>query len=355
MIIVDRRRLLNGNSFILGVSGSGKSFTAKQEITSIMLKEPEADIIVIDPEAEYSPLIKAMGGEVINISATSKNHINAMDINSEYGDGANPVVLKSEFLLSICEQLIGGKNLGAKQKSIIDRCTANVYRKYQQDGYSGNPPTLKMFRKELLKQEEIEAKEIALAIELFTDGSLNTFAKQTNVNTSNRLICYDILDLGKQLLPLGMLVVLDSIFNKITANRAKGKNTYIIADEIHLLFQYEYSANFLFSMWKRVRKYGAYCIGITQNVEDLLQSHTARAMLSNSEFIIMLNQSPIDRIELAKLLNISEQELSFITNVGAGHGLMKIGAALVPFVNKFPKNTKLYELMTTKPNDKRIE
>ena len=355
MIIADRRRLLNGNSFILGVSGSGKSFTAKQEITSIMLREPEADIIVIDPEAEYSPLIKAMGGEVINISATSKNHINAMDINSEYGDGANPVVLKSEFLLSLCEQLIGGKNLGAKQKSIIDRCTSNVYRKYQQEGYKGNPPTLKMFRKELLKQEEAEAKEIALAIELFTDGSLNTFAKQTNVNTDNRLVCYDILELGKQLLPLGMLVVLDSIFNRITANRAKGKSTFIFIDEIYLLFMHEYSANFLFTMWKRVRKYGAYCTGITQNVEDLLQSHTARTMLSNSEFIIMLNQSATDRMELSKLLNISEQELSFITNVSSGQGLIKIGSSLIPFVNKFPKNTKLYELMTTKPNDKRIE
>ena len=212
-----------------------------------------------------------------------------------------------------------------------------------------------MFRKELLKQEEAEAKEIALAIELFTDGSLNTFAKQTNVNTDNRLVCYDILELGKQLLPLGMLVVLDSIFNRITANRAKGKSTFIFIDEIYLLFMHEYSANFLFTMWKRVRKYGAYCTGITQNVEDLLQSHTARTMLSNSEFIIMLNQSATDRMELSKLLNISEQELSFITNVSSGQGLIKIGSSLIPFVNKFPKNTKLYELMTTKPNDKRIE
>jgi len=278
-----------------------------------------------------------------------------MDINSEYGDGANPIVLKSEFLLSLCEQLIGGKNLGAKQKSIIDRCTSNVYRKYLQDGYKGSTPTLKSFRKELLKQEELEAKEIALAIELFTDGSLNTFAKQTNVNTNNRLICYDILELGKQLLPIGMLVVLDSIFNRVTANRAKGKSTFIFIDEIYLLFQHEYSANFLFTLWKRVRKYGAYCTGITQNVEDLLQSHTARTMLSNSEFIIMLNQSATDRVELAKLLNISEQELSFITNVGTGQGLIKIGSSLIPFINKFPKDTKLYKLMTTKPSDKKGE
>ena len=351
MIIADRKQLLNGNSFILGVSGSGKSFTAKHEITGIKLRDPKADIIIIDPEREYSRLVKAYGGEVIKISATSKNHINAMDMNADYGDGANPVILKSEFILSLCEQLIGSSNLGAKQKSIIDRCTANVYRIYQQGNYQGVPPTLQDFREELLKQDEPEAKEIALAIELFTNGSLNTFAINTNVDTSNSLICYDILDLGKQLQPIGMLVVLDSILNRITSNRAKGRNTYIFIDEIYLLFQYEYSANFLFTLWKRVRKYGAFCTGITQNVEDLLQSHTARTMLANSEFIIMLNQASTDRLELAKLLNISDTEISYITNVGAGEGLSKIGSAIVPFENKFPKNTELYKLMTTKPGE----
>ncbi len=348
MIIADRKQLLNGNSFILGVSGSGKSFTGKQEISSIILKDKDADIIIIDPEREYSPLIKALGGEVIKISSTSDNHINAMDMNSEYGDGANPVILKSEFILSLCEQLIGSGNLGPKQKSIIDRCTANVYRVFQQGNYQGIPPTLQDFREDLLRQQEPEAKEIALAIELFTNGSLNTFAKNTNVDTDNRLICYDILDLGKQLLPIGMLVVLDSILNRITSNRNKGKNTYIFIDEIYLLFQYEYSANFLFTLWKRVRKYGAFCTGITQNVEDLLQSHTARTMLANSEFIVMLNQASTDRIELAKLLNISDLQMSYITNVGPGEGLLKVGSSLVPFVNKYPKNTELYRLMTTK-------
>lgn len=351
MIIADRRQLLNGNSFILGVSGSGKSFAGKQEITSIRLRDPKADIIIIDPEREYAPLVKALHGEVIQISATSNNHINAMDMNSEYGDGANPVILKSEFILSLCEQLIGSGNLGPKQKSIIDRCTANVYRVFQQCNYQGIPPTLQDFREQLLNQPEDEAKEIALAIELFTNGSLNTFALNTNVNTSNNVICYDILDLGKQLLPLGMLVVLDSILNRITSNRTKGKNTYIFIDEIYLLFQYEYSANFLFTLWKRVRKYGAFATGITQNVEDLLQSHTARTMLANSEFIIMLNQASTDRVELAKLLNISDLQMSYITNVGAGEGLIKVGSALVPFANRFPKNTELYRLMTTKPGE----
>lgn len=353
MIIANRKHLLNGNSFILGVSGSGKSFTAKREIVNQILSSDD-DIILIDPEREYSSLVKAMGGEIIHISATSPNHINAMDMNKDYGDGANPVILKSEFVLSLCEQLIGGHNLGAKQKSLIDRCTASVYRKYLQSNYKGNPPTLQDFHAELLRQEEPEAQEIGLAIELFTSGSLNTFAKPTNVDVNNRLICYDILDLGKQLLPIGMLVVLDSIFNRITQNRAKGKNTFIIIDEIYLLFQHEYSANFLFTLWKRVRKYGAFCTGITQNVDDLLQSHTARTMLANSEFIVMLNQASTDRMELAKLLNISDLQLSYITNVDAGNGLIKVGSSLVPFTDQFPRNTKLYRLMTTKPGEQAL-
>ena len=353
MIVMDRKKLLNGNSFVLGVSGSGKSFTAKEEITSIVLNDPNADILIIDPEREYSPLIKAMKGEVIHISSTSPNHINAMEMNAHYDDEANPIILKSEFVLSLCEQLIGGNSLGAKQKSIIDRCTASVYRNYQLNGYKGELPTLQDFREELLRQAEPEAQEIALAIELFTDGSLNTFAKPTNVDTSSRLLCYDILDLGKQLQPVGMLVILDNILNRITMNRAKGRNTYIFIDEIYLLFQHEYSANFLFSLWKRVRKYGAFCTGLTQNVDDLLQSHTARTMLANSEFVIMLNQASTDRIRLAELLNFSDLQLSHITNVGAGRGLMKVGSHLIPFYNEYPKNTKLYKLMTTKFEDQR--
>ena len=226
MILLDRKQLLNGNSFILGVSGSGKSFTAKQEISSIMLKEKDADIIIIDPENEFAGLVKELGGELVEISSTSKNHINAMDMNKYYGDNSNPIVLKSEFVLSLCEQLMG-KALEPQQRSIIDRCTANVYKEYQNRDYEGEPPTLKEFREELLKQNEKEAKDVALAIELFSNGSLNTFAKQTNVNINSRLVCYNILELKKQLQPIAMLVILDSIFNRITANRQKGRNTYI--------------------------------------------------------------------------------------------------------------------------------
>ena len=351
MIIADRKELLNGNSFILGVSGSGKSFAAKNEIVSLALRDKNADILIIDPEREYHKLVKAMGGEVINISATSNNHINALDINPEYGDGSNPVVYKSEFILSIFEIILEGTILGAKEKSIIDRCTASVYREYINNNYEGKVPTLKDFREVLLQQDEPEAKQIALTLEMYSNGSFDIFSKETNVNVNNRIVCYDILDLGKNLKPLGMLVVLDSILNRISLNRKKGRNTYIFIDEIYLLFKHEYSANFLFTLWKRVRKYGAYCTGITQNVDDLLQSHNARTMLANSEFLIMLNQAYTDRLELAKLLSISNNQLDYITNVDAGEGLLKVGSSLVPFKNEFPKDTKLYKLMSTKPGE----
>lgn len=349
LIVADRKRLLNGNAFILGVSGSGKSFSAKKEMVSLALSTDD-DIIIIDPESEYRPLVEGLGGQVINISATSPNHINAMDMEQGYGDGENPVVLKSEFLLSLCEQLIGAGKLSAKEKSIIDRCTAQIYRDYIRGGYQGQAPTLQDFHAELLRQPEKEAADVALAIELFTEGSLNTFAKPTNVDTNARILCYDIRDLGKQLLPVGMLVVLDSIFNRIIRNRGLKRNTWIYIDEIYLLFQHEYSANFLFTLWKRMRKYQACGTGISQNIEDLLQSHTARTMLANSEFLIMLNQAATDREELAHLLNISDNQLSYITNVDSGRGLIKCGSAIVPFVDHFPKN-KLYRLMTTKPSD----
>lgn len=347
MIIANRKNLLNGNGFILGVSGSGKSFSAKREVADIALSS-DADIIIIDPENEFAPLVESFGGEVIKISAASKNHINAMDISADYGGDENPIILKSEFVLSLCEQLVGSGRLSAKEKSLIDRCTASVYRNYVNNNYEGTPPTLQDFHAELKKQNEAEAHDLALAIELFTNGSLNTFAKQTNVNVNSRIVCYDIKELGKQLKTIGMLVVLDSIFNRITRNKELGKNTYLYIDEIYVLYANEYSANFLYELWKRVRKYGALCTGITQNISDLLVSQTACTMLANSEFLIMLNQAATDRFELAKLLNISDTQLSYITNADAGQGLLKVGGALVPFEDKFPKGTKLYKLMTTK-------
>ena len=347
MIIVNRKYLLNGNCFILGVSGSGKSFTAKEEMVNLLLST-DADVMIIDPEREYSALVEAMDGQVIELSAKSKNHINCLDINKEYADGASPIAFKAEFVLSLFEQVIGKGGVNAIQKSIVDRCLANVYKNYIKRGYMGKVPTLVDLCNDLKQQPEAEALELATAMELFASGSHSTFAQKTNVNVENRLICYDILELGSQLMPIGMLVVLDSILNRITKNRAEGRETYIFIDEIYLLFQHEYSANFLFTLWKRVRKYGAYCTGITQNVDDLLQSHTARTMLANSEFIIMLNQGGTDREDLANLLQISETQMTHITNVEVGHGLVKVGSALVPFERKFPKDTELYKLMSTK-------
>ncbi len=350
MILVNRDNLLNGNCFILGVSGSGKSFTAKEEIVNLLLSH-DADVIIIDPEREYQPLVEALDGQVIQLSATSKNNINALDINPDYAGDANPIALKAEFVMSLFEQIAGRDNVGALEKSIIDRCLTKIYAGYIKRQYQGKPPTLVDLVKELNKQVEDEAKTLAVQIEMFATGTHSTFAKQTNVDINNRLVCFDILDLGSQMMPLGMLTVLDSILNRITANRKSGRQTYIFIDEIYLLFQHEYSANFLFTLWKRVRKYGAYCTGITQNVDDLLQSHTARTMLANSEFIIMLNQGSTDREELAKLLQISDDQMKHITNVESGHGLVKVGSDLVPFERKFPKDTKLYKLMTTKLSD----
>ena len=345
MILIDRKQLQNGNSFILGVSGSGKSFTAKQEITSIALREPDADIIVIDPEAEYKPLIKELGGEVIKISATSDNHINALDMNKDYDDN-KPLVAKSEFILSLCEQIL--KNITPIQEAIIDRCTTEVYKYYEQGNFQGTPPTLNDFRDVLLRQKEREARDIALGLELFTKGSLNTFAQQTNVETDNRIICYDIMDLGEQLLPIGMLVILDSIINRISKNRQDGKRTYIFIDEIYLLFKYDYTANFISTLWKRIRKYGGCATGITQNIEEILKREKSSTMFSNSELIIMLNQSATDRERLVDCLKISEMEKGYITNVDSGEGLIRVRNSLIPFKNKFPKDTKLYKLMTTK-------
>ena len=349
-LFVNRSSLQNGNSFILGVSGSGKSFFAKDEMLQYVLRN-EGDVFIIDPEAEYAPLIRALGGEVIKISADSNNHINALDMDADYTESGDPILFKIEFILSLFEQIVGSGKLGTKEQSLVDRVARIVYRPYFRRGCTGKVPTLKDFHKELLKQPESEAKDLALAIELFTEGSLDTFAKTTNVNTDSHLICYDIRDLGKTLKTVGMLVVLDSIWNRIVRNKKRGRPTYVFIDEIYLLFANEYSSNFMFEQWKRARKYNACYTGISQNIEDLLQSHTARTMLANSEFITLLNQAATDRIELSKLLGISETQLSFVTNAEAGRGLLKCAGGIVPFENRFPKDTMLYKLMTTKPKE----
>ena len=350
MIVADRRKLLNGNSFRLGVSGSGKSFSAKEEIVSIALATGD-DTLILDPESEFGTLTESLGGEVIRISASSDTHLNAMDMDGAYGDERNPLIEKSEFILSLFEQLIGAGGVSAKEKSILDRCTYDVYREYQANRFQGEPPTLRELYHALLSQPEPEARGLALSSELFITGSLNTFAQHTNVNTKARILCYDIRELGEQLMPIGMLVTLDAIFNRVIQNWKLGKTTWIFCDEFYLLFRYPYSADFFYKLWKRIRKYNGLVTGLTQNVEELLRSDTARLMLANSEFLILLNQSATDREELARLLHISETQLSYITNVAAGCGLIRCAGNIVPFENSFPRHTHLYRLMTTKPDE----
>ena len=346
LIMCNKAKLLNPNSFLLGVPGSGKSFAAKMLIVFLALATGD-DILICDPEREYASLIEAMGGEVIRIAAGSKDHINAMDMVDGYGDGRNPVIDKSEFVLSLFEQL-DSKGISAKEKSIIDRCTDAVYEDYKN---GGSVPTLCTLREKLLEQSEKEAQDLALSLELFTSGSLDAFAHESNVDVNNRMIVYDIMDLGKQLKTMGLLVITDAMLNRVTENWKKGKRTHIFLDEFHVVFENEYSGAFFNSAWRRFRKRNAFPSAITQNVEYLLDSVLASSMLSNSEYIVMLNQAASDRQKLAELLNISNEQMSYITNADAGCGLIKYGSSLVPFINKFPKNTRLYKLMTTKPGE----
>ena len=350
MIVVDRRKLLNGNSFRLGVSGSGKSFSAKEEIVALALSRPDDDILILDPESEFTLLAEALKGEVIRVSATSDTHLNALDMDSAYGDEKNPLIEKSQFVLSLFEQLVGAGNLSAKEHSILDRCTADVYRDYIRSGYKGEVPTLKDLYRQLMLQPEEEARDLALSSELFVNGSLNTFAQETNVNTKSRIIAYDIRELGEQLMPIGILVTLDAIFNRVIQNWRKGKTTWIFVDEFYLLFRYQYSAEFFYKLWKRIRKYNGFMNAMTQNVDEVLRSDTARLMLANSEFIIMLNQAATDREELARILNISEDQLGYITNVKAGSGLISCSGNIVPFENSHPRDS-LFRLMSTTPGE----
>ena len=351
LIIANRKNLINGNGFILGVSGSGKSFFTKREIVSLFLGTND-EIIIADPQNEYTSLVNALGGAAINLSPTSPNHINAMDLALGYGDSENPLIAKSEFVLSFIEQIMGGTGkLEAVDKSIIDRCLTNIYAEYLSSNYTIQPPTLSDLYAELKKQKEKQAKVLALAIEMIAQGNLNMFAHQTNVDVHNRLIAYGIRDLGKQLRTPGMLVMTDAIRNRVARNRERGIRTHVILDEMHIFFANDLSAQFFAESWKQFRKDGALATDITQNVEDCLKSLTARTMLANSEYLVMLNQAPTDRIELAKLLHISDNQLSYITNVGFGKGLLKCGNSIVPFVDNFPKNTRLYQLMSTKPGE----
>ena len=342
-IFCNKECLQNPNAFVLGVPGSGKSFLTKEEIEFIIMRTDD-DILICDPENEYSNIIRKFGGEVIEISAGSKDHINAMDMKDGYGDSGDPVRDKSQFIMSLIEQ-VSRKGIDDLERSIIDRCVRETYMEFER-------PTLKTLRAKLLEQQEKEAKALALKLEIFTDGSLDAFAHETNVDVNNRIVSYNIFKLGKQLKTMGLLVITDAMINRVNENFIKGKKTHIFIDEFHVVFENEQSAAFFNSAWRQFRKRDAYPTGITQNVEYLLDSVEASTMLSNSEFVVMLNQAYQDREKLGRLLNISDEQMSYITNAQSGCGLIKYGGILVPFVNKMPKG-RLYDLNTTKPSDRK--
>ena len=349
MIMVDRKLLKNPNALILGTPGSGKSFSAKREIANSFLVTDD-DIIISDPEAEYAPLVSRFGGQVIKISPTSDQYINPMDINMDYsGDGDNPISLKADFILSLCELIIGNKDgLKPVEKTVIDRCIRQIYQKYFENPGPENMPVLEDLYNALLAQEEPEAKHVATALEIYVRGSLNVFNHRTNVELTNRLVCYDIKDLGKQLKKIGMLIVEDQVWGRVSMNRSQGKSTWYYMDEVHLLLKDEQTAAYTVEIWKRFRKWGGIPTALTQNVKDFLASKEVESIFENTDFVIMLNQAIGDRSILAKQLNISPHQLSYVTHSGAGEGLLFYGNVILPFVDRFPTNTELYSIMTTR-------
>lgn len=357
MIMVDRKKLKNPNGLILGTPGSGKSFSAKREITNAFFVTKD-DIIICDPEGEYYPLVHALGGQVVHISPTSHDYINPMDINLDYSDDDNPLGFKSDFVLSLCELIMGSRDgIEAEEKSVIDRCLPLVYQKYFADPVPENMPVLGDLYDTLRAQKEEQAQRIATALEIYVNGSLKVFNHQTNVELGNRIICFDIKDLGKQLKKLGMLIVQDQVWNRVTLNRYEHKSTRYYVDEFHLLLKEEQTAAYSVEIWKRFRKWGGIPTGITQNIKDLLASREIENIFENSDFIYMLNQASGDRQILAKQLNISPYQLSYVTNSGEGEGLLFYGNIIIPFKDRFDKSLKLYSLMTTKPEEveKRME
>jgi type IV secretory pathway VirB4 component len=351
VIMADRKTLKNPNGLILGQPGSGKSFAAKREISNAFLVTDD-DIIIADPEAEYFPLVQHLGGQVIKLSLSSKHHINPMDINPDYSDDADPLALKSDFILSLCELIVGGKDgLTPGEKTIIDRCLPFVYREYLADPKPEKMPTLGDFYDQLLEQNDEDGNYVAKSLEIYVKGTLNVFNNRTNVDINSRLVCYDIKDLGKTLKEIGMLILQDQVWGRVTANRAAKRTTWYYCDEFHLLLKEKQTAAYCVEIWKRFRKWGGIPTALTQNIKDLLASAEIENIFENSEFILMLSQAAGDREILARKLGISEYQLSYVSQSNPGEGLLFFGNVIIPFTDNFPKDTELYRYMTTKPKE----
>lgn len=352
VIMADRKKLKNPNGLFLGVPGSGKSFAAKRELVNVFLAT-EDKIIVVDPMGEYTPLIRRLSGQVVEIAPNSPHHINPMDIISECGpDDENPMALKSDFILSLCELIVGGKDgLQPVERTVIDRCVRLVYRDYVLNPATAKMPTLQDLYELLCKQSEPEAKRLATALEIYVAGSLNVFNHETNVDLNSRLVCLDLKQLGAGLRTIAMLIMQDLVWSRVSKNFTEGKATWCYFDEFHLLLKDELTASYCVTIWKMLRK--KYCVpsALTQNVKDLLASREVENILENSDFMVLLSQAQGDRQILAKQLGISEHQLSYVTHSNSGEGLLFFGNTTIPFVDRFPKNTEIYRLLTTRPED----
>ena len=348
LLMCDRKKLKNPNGLILGTPGAGKSFSAKREITNAFLVTKD-DIAIIDPEAEYAPLVTAVGGQVVTVSPASSQYINPMDISLNYGEDDDPLILKSDFILSLMELMMG--TVEPDEKSIIDQCLRRVYHRFFEDPVPEKMPILQDLYEEIKSYGGERARHIVDCMGIYVTGSLNVFNHRTNVDIRSRIVCYDIKELGKQLKKLGMLVVQDQVWGRVTVNREAHKSTRLYIDEFHLLLKEEQTAAYSVEIWKRFRKWGGIPTGITQNVKDLLSSREIENIFENSDFIYMLNQASGDRQILAKQLNISPHQLSYVTNANAGEGLLFYGNVIIPFIDHFPKDTYLYKLLTTRPED----
>lgn len=364
MILADRKELRNPNGVILGTPGSGKSFSAKRELLSCFLMTTD-DIIICDPEGEYHPIVETLHGQVIKLATTSTDYLNPMDIQISHKNDKEAIQLKADFLITLCDTVAGGEQgLGNDEKGIIDECIRDIYDEYFKHPTPDKMPILEdlynalnhyepksVYEEDLKKDLKKKAVKIGSSLNLFVHGSQNYFNHRTTVDSSNRIICFDIRDLSSQLKNLGMLIVQDAVWNRVSVNRERGVSTRYYCDEFHLLLRDKQTSAYSVEMWKRFRKWGGIPTALTQNVTDFLRSPDVEGILGNSDFVYLLNQSADDRNILADKLHLSDEQLKFVTESDQGCGLIKYNNIILPFTDRYPENTKTYRVMTTKPNE----